>query len=176
MAVPAGRATAVLPTVPKQCNVAIKNSNGYSAGNTLKLNDNHPQGCYKTFHNYLSMSVRILPAYWGNFLEKVKGIAEAAEAKYRRCRVLESSCGKFFHLYDKKTSKVLQKSHFWYLLGNESVSETFKSGSAERCMCTKSGVLWWWSRKPGPLELHWARERIAFVVTPPLPTEKQSAT
>ena len=60
---PAGRATAVLPTVPKQCNVAIKNSNGYSAGNTLKLNDNHPQGCYKTFHNYLSMSVRILPAY-----------------------------------------------------------------------------------------------------------------
>ena len=99
MAVPAGRATSVLPTVPKQYNVAIKNSTGYSVGNTLMLYDNHHRGCYKAFHSFLSMSVRILPSYGGNFLEKVKGIAEAAEAKYRRCRVLESSCGKFSHMH-----------------------------------------------------------------------------
>ena len=142
MAVPAGRATSVLPTVPKQYNVAIKNSTGYSVGNTLMLYDNHHRGCYKAFHSFLSMSVRILPSYGGNFLEKVKGIAEAAEAKYRRCRVLESSCGKLHGVHYKKKSKVLQKRQVIILSLNESFPEKFKSGSAERCMCTKCGVLW----------------------------------
>ena len=101
MAVAAGRATAVLLTVlPKQCNVAIKNSPEYSVGNTSRLNDNPPRGCRKDFLNSFSVSLWILPADGGNFLEKVKGIAEAAEAKYRRCRVLESSCGKFSHVHE----------------------------------------------------------------------------
>ena len=62
MAVAAGRATAVLLTVlPKQCNVAIKNSKEHSLGNSIMINDNSLKGVYRIFQYYLCQSFEILP-------------------------------------------------------------------------------------------------------------------